>query len=173
MSLAKSSADIPSLKDVRLHIINAISRLYRDDPELLEVDANERSITHKLAEYLQLEFPGWNVDCEYNRLGDENERKRLVIKDIERPTVEDTEAKTVFPDIIVHHRKKPENLLVMEVKKGKGEADTKDIVKLRAFTKVPKYRYHYGLFLRLEEEPKHCELRLFQNGKHRDSWKMC
>jgi hypothetical protein len=96
-------SDFPPMKDVRECVINAICGLYRHDPELLDVNANERSITHKLAEHLQREFPNWHVDCEYNRLG--SDTKRLQIRSIGEPNVEDTEAKTVFPDIIVHHKR--------------------------------------------------------------------
>lgn len=38
-----------------------------NDRYLLENNLNERAITHKLAEYYQLLFREWNVDCEYNR----------------------------------------------------------------------------------------------------------
>ena len=47
----------------------ALSELIERDSFLFEADANERSITHKLAEYLQAQFQDWNVDCEYNRNG--------------------------------------------------------------------------------------------------------
>ena len=47
----------------------------------------------------------------------------------------------------MHHRKKKENLLVMEVKKAKGEADTKELEKLTVFTKKPEHQYQHGLFL--------------------------
>jgi hypothetical protein len=123
-----------------------------------------------LAEYLQLEFPKWHVDCEYNRLGDENKVKKLDIPGIGKPHVRDTETKTVFPDIIVHHRKKKENLLVMEVNKAKGKADTGDVEKLQAFTEEPEYEYQYRLFLRLGAKLQRCKLKLFQDGKCRDSW---
>ena len=59
----------PPPEDVKRRVIAAICALYRHDRELLDVDANERSITHKLAEHLQREFPEWHVDCEYNRVG--------------------------------------------------------------------------------------------------------
>ncbi len=54
----------PSFEEVLQKVTTAIINLYRSDQELLEVDANERSITHKLAEHIQKEFPEWNVDCE-------------------------------------------------------------------------------------------------------------
>jgi len=41
-----------SLEDVKKRVIAAICALYRHDRELLAVDANERSITHKLAEQI-------------------------------------------------------------------------------------------------------------------------
>lgn len=39
---------------------------YEKERYLLENNANERSLTHKLAEYLNLEFQDFDVDCEYN-----------------------------------------------------------------------------------------------------------
>ena len=46
----------------------AIARLYKKDRFLIDNDLNERSISHKLAEYLQTEFHNFDVDCEYNRM---------------------------------------------------------------------------------------------------------
>lgn len=144
----------PPPEDVKRRVIAAICALYRHDRELLDVDANERSITHKLAEHLQREFPEWHVDCEYNRR--RRESKRL-------------EAKTVFPDIIVHRRRTDENLLVMEVKKDSGRDDSGDVKKLKQFTKDPKYRYKYGLLLKLRHDDPP-ELVLYRNGEPADSW---
>lgn len=45
----------------------ALLQLMKNDAYLLENKISERSQTHKLAEYLQLLLPQWNVDCEYNR----------------------------------------------------------------------------------------------------------
>lgn len=45
----------------------SLNKLVRHDSYLLLEDVNERSITHKLAEYLQRVYPEWNVDCEFNR----------------------------------------------------------------------------------------------------------
>ena len=156
-----------SLEDVKKRVIEAICSLYRYDPELLNVDANERSITHKLAEHLQREFPEWHVDCEYNRVG--HDTKRLWGMDVGKPEPDDLEAKTVFPDIIVHHRTTPENLLVIEVKKATGRDDTGDIEKLERFTKVREYRYEYGLLLKLRHNDTP-ELVLYRNGELIGSW---
>ena len=100
---------------------NAMQDLCRDDGEIIRNDANERSITHRLAVYLEkrLGVPDWNIDCEYNRKG--NDIKRLERKiPIESVRPSDLEGKTVFPDIIIHKRgvcNKDSNLIVIEVKK--------------------------------------------------------
>lgn len=48
-------------------IIRTLKIFLKEDSYLSDVDANERSQTHKIAEYLQQILPEYNVDCEYNR----------------------------------------------------------------------------------------------------------
>ena len=48
-------------------IIRTLERFLKEDSYLSDIDANERSQTHKIAEYLQQILPEYNVDCEYNR----------------------------------------------------------------------------------------------------------
>jgi len=49
--------------------------LREKDRDLLDIDVNERTITHKLAEYLQNQFPSYDVDCEYNRYEKDTKKK--------------------------------------------------------------------------------------------------
>lgn len=156
----------PSSCDVKRRVITAVCMLYRHDRELLGTDTNERSITHKLAEYLQREFIYWHVDCEYNRSG--FDPKRLLI-DSWHVQPCDSEAKTVFPDIIVHKRLTKQNLIVIEVEKANGAEDTKDVEKLETFTDGQQYGYQYGLFLRLAQN-RGSELKLYQDGLYKDDW---
>ena len=79
----------------------------KNDSFLVENDASERAIAHKLAEYLQKEFPEWHVDCEYNRNMDQVKRR--------------ADRTGFIPDIIVHLRETQSNLIVIEVKKSNGE----------------------------------------------------
>ncbi|WP_322510199.1 hypothetical protein [Anaerolinea sp.] len=139
----------PSEEEVKQRVIAAIARFYRHDPELLDVDVNERSITHKLAEYLQDEFPEWHVDCEYNRFGEEliEEIKKMRVY-LGRSSRSDIEARTIFPDILIHRRNTPDKLIVFEVCKEKEFSyDYR--------TKVWNYLHHhdeqinYGVFLTL------------------------
>ncbi len=108
---------------------------------LLEVKANERSMTHKLAECLQKEFgDDWDVDCEYNRKSFDPKRLNLTPVSI---FSDDENATTVYPDIIVHNRLTQDNLLVIEAKKVELGADnTKhDREKLRAFLSQLGYKF--------------------------------
>jgi hypothetical protein len=53
--------------EVRDKIIRAYRMLLSRDSYLLVADVNERSI-HRLAMYIQEEFPEYDIDCEYNRM---------------------------------------------------------------------------------------------------------
>jgi hypothetical protein len=129
----------------------AIEQFEKDDKALIERNVNERSITHKLAEHLQKVFDecGYDVDCEYNRRGEDTKRLKFKFSKCE-PT--DIDSKTVYPDIIVHKRGKKENLLVIEAKKSGSSTDDQciDVQKLIAFTKDARYKYRFGLFLLID-----------------------
>ncbi len=138
---------------------DSLKKLRRLDKKLLEINVNERTITHKLAEYLQQNFPEFNVDCEYNRFED-------LVKKLELPkdkiNWDDIEAKTVFPDIIIHKRGIQENnLLVIEVKKSSNiNSGDFDRMKLHTFRQEP-YSYTYGLFLRIDLDGENDSLEWF------------
>lgn len=109
------------------------------DLYLLENDVNERSLTHKLAEYMVPQFPGWDVDCEFNRSGETPKtlagwRSRTV-------AIDDTNAQTVFPDIIVHRRGTEDNLLVVEAKKSSTSNRSEDDAKIDAYIRELGYQF--------------------------------
>ena len=84
--------------------------------------------------YLQDEFDGWDVDCEYNRGHQSPDQVKRLQPYIDPIQADDTDAKTVFPDIIIHYRETTDNLLVIEVKKSTNpESDERDEQKLQAF----------------------------------------
>lgn len=124
----------------------AIGVLFKNDAFLLESDVNERSISHKLAEYLQQQFPEYHVDCEYNRMKSKSMDKRYITKilelSIDNVKSDDTEAKTVYPDIIVHKRGTEINLLAIEIKKKTNNSSKDfDYKKLQAFKSQLKYAF--------------------------------
>lgn len=64
----------------RTAIRYALNRFIKEDCYLIEHDVNERSQTHKIAEYLQVFFSCYNTDCEYNKNLDDH--KELDFSDI-------------------------------------------------------------------------------------------
>jgi hypothetical protein len=126
-----------------LAVARALNELLARDGDLLGINANERSITFRFAMYLQPAFPAWTVDCEYNRDGTDPKR----IGNLELyPDSEDEDAKTVFPDVIVHRRRTRENHLVLEFKKSTSRIDREiDLRKLRGYKQ--QLGYEHALFV--------------------------
>src|SRR5690348_14899528 len=122
----------------------AIEQLIARDRALLEFDLNERTITHKLAEHLQQAFSEYDVDCEYNR--NQGDIKTLELPEHINNSWDDTQARTVFPDIIVHRRGTGTNVLVIEAKKTNGGDEAFDLLKLHAFRQ--ELGYEHAVFLR-------------------------
>jgi hypothetical protein len=140
--------------EIKKKVEFCIRQLLRNDYHLLEINAHERSIAHKLAEYLQQQFHDWHVDCEYNRHG-------IEIKKLDEARV--------YPDIIVHLRNTPFNLLVIELKCS-NENYEGDIEKLKKFTdQNGEFKYKLGLFLKiLDKEIK--EMIWFKNGQKQENF---
>jgi len=133
-------------------LVWAIRKLLEEDSDLMRNDVNERSITHKLAEYLQArlaiyvpEEESFKVDCEYNRKGDLPKRLIGLITQIQS---DDTKGETVYPDIIIHKRGEGQgnNLLVIEAKKFSNcnqQSKKRDIEKLLEYKEQLGYKYAY------------------------------
>jgi hypothetical protein len=148
MALTPEQIDYLNLKPPGENVVCALSELLVNDHELLGINANERSITFRFAMYLQLRLPAWTVDCEYNRDG--TDPKRLGHLEL-YPDSEDEEAKTVFPDVIVHRRGTEQNHLVLEFKKSTSRVDRKiDLQKLQGYKQ--QLGYEYALFVEVGTE---------------------
>jgi len=143
---------IPLNFDKKEELIKSIQTFRLKEKFILDNDLNERTLTHKLAEYLQENFLDFNVDCEYNRMMKEEDyvTKTLELKKEEGINNFDTTAKTVYPDIIIHRRgDDQDNLLVIEVKKnGNHKGKDFDIKKLNAFIKDLNYKF--GIYLEFD-----------------------
>src|SRR5246127_4736444 len=95
-------------------LVTALQEFYAHEAFLLEKDLGERALTHRFAVHLEKQYPGWQIDCDYNRLGERTLR-------LPRGTIVSTDdalGKTIFPDIVVHQRAIPNNLLAVEVRKA-------------------------------------------------------
>jgi hypothetical protein len=126
-------------------VVGALDVFYARETFLLERDVGERALTHRLAVHLEGEFRRWDIDCDYNRLG---ERRLLLPKGMIVATDDDI-GKSVYPDIVIHRRTVPENLLAIETRKGANySALEHDQHKLRALTD-PHLWFAYGIGLLL------------------------
>lgn len=116
----------------------AFNWLYEKDVALFETDVQERAIAGRLAIYLQHEFdPCYEraacIDLEYNREGN----------DVKRPHPRNEEG-WIAPDILLHVRKKRENIFYCEVKK---KSDTCNADSVRVKDALVERKYQYGLNL--------------------------
>jgi hypothetical protein len=112
-------------------LVIALEEFYGHETYILEKDLGERALTHRLAVHVERQFPGWEVDCEYNRLGERMLRlpKGTIV------STDDALGKSVFPDILVHQRDIPNNLLAIEVRKASNHQPSEhDQHKLEALT---------------------------------------
>ena len=136
------------------NVVKSLQAFFIRDKDLLDKDVNERSITHKIAEYLQYQFPDLNVDCEYNRRGNHGAGKKTLSTN-----------ESVFPDIVIHKRgTKKENLVVIEAKK-KGRSSGIDRDKLADYTNPNSYGYKVGLSLVFDiREKRISEISIYKGG---------
>jgi transposase len=126
-----------SQEEIKKIINQALDSLISKHFDLLDLGVTERALSHHLAIELTPYFPGYDVDVEYNRKGVDPKRLNLP----QRKTLEDDiRATTVFPDIIVHKRNTPINLLVIEMKKNEQDIGY-DEHKLKAFRKELGYKH--------------------------------
>lgn len=110
---------------------------------------HERTFAAELKSVMEKKFVGFHVNCEYNRMTDENGAqipKRIGLD----PDPEDPSS--VYPDIIVHRQEDGlHNLLIIEIKMSwKNQRKKDDINKLTLYIKELKYKF--GLYLEVGEE---------------------
>lgn len=168
-------------------IQKSINVFLRNDMYLLKNNGHERTIAHRLAVYLEKEFPYYHVDCEYNlNVDTESQRKCIYVLETElkkfKPDrnmsnfpiseYEDYRIVSVYPDIIVHHRgTNLDNLLVIEIKKSNSTVpDEYDLLKLIRYTSQyfeDGLKYKYGAFIKffIGDKNNLCKFDLFMNGQ--------
>ncbi len=157
-----SQSDVEAVDQRRVEdaIESSQQRLWDEDRLLLRLDAHERSICFRLATYLAEQFPEFDVDCEYNRNHAEgNYQKRVRNTELidlvkrQRPRLGNEDGLMILPDIIVHIRDKPMNLLVIEAKKTSSQIpEDKDLLKLQALKEELGYRF--ARFIKFDVGPE-------------------
>ena len=128
-------------------VVTALQEFYGRETFLLDKDLGERTLTHRLAVHCEKQFSGWDVDCDFNRLGE----RTLRLPHGTIVSTDDHLGKSVYPDIVVHQREIPNNLLAIEVRKSTNHQPLEhDQHKLRALTDPHLwFAYWIGLHLSL------------------------
>lgn len=110
--------EVISSEEVSRRLNDALDRFFEHDFDLLRVSSSERSVCGALAAHLHSAFSGYDVDVEYNRIGED----KIKTMGLRQPDGSD-KMSPVYPDIIVHKRTVEEgsNLLVLEVKKHQSD----------------------------------------------------
>jgi len=144
-------------------IINEmLDLLYENDNEILtkEYDIHERTITHRMAMYLEPEFKekGYVVDVEYNRMrkqhGEGDDVGNLMGKKLNWEYSGEGSS-FVYPDIIVHKRDTDDNLIEIEVKMvWKNRRKESDYYKINQY--MEKLGYQHGIYIELGEIREDC-----------------
>jgi len=131
-------------------VIKAIEEFYAREAWLFDKDLGERTLTHRMAVHLEKQFDGWEVDCDYNRLGE----RLLKLPHGTIISTDDELGKSIFPDIVVHRRAVPENLLAVEVRKATNHQPIEhDHHKLRGLTDPHLwFAYRIGVLLVLARD---------------------
>jgi hypothetical protein len=112
-------------------VVAALVELYAREQFLFEHDLGERALTHRLAVHLERQFPDFDVDCDFDRLG----ARTLQLPHGSIVSTDDHLGKSIYPDIVVHQRRVPNNLLAIEVRKASNHQPMEhDRHKLRALT---------------------------------------
>ncbi|OKO86168.1 hypothetical protein [Bradyrhizobium sp. AS23.2] len=130
-------------------VIAALQDLYAHEGFLFENDIGERAVTHRFAAYLERQFPGWSVDCNYDRLGE----RTLLLPHGSIISTDDHLGKSIYPDVVVHQREIPKNLLAVEIRKASNHTSLEhDQHKLMAMTDADIwFAYWIGVLLVLDQ----------------------
>ena len=161
--------EIPEKWEDMDRFVKAVQCFIENEKFLLKNDLNERTMTHKLAEYLQRVYCEYHVDCEYNRMPDKSTEsyiKKTLPINRNKISWDDTTGATVFPDIIIHKRGTNENnFIVIEVKKKVNSSSRElDFLKLRAFTSLSGLKYKYGIYIEFDEQGI-SDMKFFEGGE--------
>ncbi len=149
-------------KEEILRKINlALDLFYENDSQIVNLKVNERAICHQFAIYLKYLFKNYDVDCEYDKHGDDFKKLENISECSERKKTD-----RILPDILVHKRGNDKNNLIIIEIKSKSDADSCDIKKLELMTNHKgQFKYNFGVFIEFKDTKENTKPKLFINGK--------
>ncbi len=144
------------IEEIKKKIDESVRLLVEKDSDLFRGRGEgnyEVTISCKLAQYFSKEFDGFDVDCEYDKQGEDIKRE--------------SSGKRIRPDILVHKRGTNDfNLVVLEMKTKKEGVLEKDINRLKEMTdQRGEHKYKLGVFIRYERDSNSLIVRYFANAE--------
>ena len=82
--VSKPCAYFMTEQELKSRVTDAVCLFLTEDRKLLEYEAHEQAISHRIAVYLEPSFKGYHIDCEYNRHFDLSVAKKLKCHDPEK-----------------------------------------------------------------------------------------
>ncbi|SRR6266568_925245 len=129
---------LPAYEDIRNALANAVQETLDKDYDLIALGGHEQAIAHRIAVYLEKYFPSFHTDCEYNRNKHKAKNRRP-----ETPG----DKRQMRPDIIVHRRNTPDNVLAVEMKANANPESASDLDKLKCLKGERTYLYKGTAFI--------------------------
>jgi len=144
-------------------VVAALKEFYAREAFLFEHDLGERALAHRLALHVERQFPDFEADCDFDRLGP----RTLNLPRGSIVSTDDHLGKSIFPDIVVHQRSVPNNLIAIEVRKSSNHQPLEhDRQKLRALTDPHIwFAYWIGVLLTLGKTGV-ASAEIYASGKH-------
>ena len=148
-------------KQIQNILNKSLDQLFEKDSQIIfkTYNLHERSITHRLAIYIEKHFENTDyvVDVEYNRMRnsyDEDVIGNLIGKNLDFEKY-GKDSSNVYPDIIVHKRDTNNNLLEIELKMQWKNGKRKfDYIKINEY--MNQLEYKYGVYIELSEIRENC-----------------
>ena len=167
LQLWKEKMNKNTIKD---KIINCVDKLYSKDKYLFDCKVCERCLMFRLAYYLQVEFPKYFVDCEFNKMGFIGNKNQDKIE----PNSLGDGLKRMFADIIIHKRNSntEDNFICLEIKRTKRGLNN-DLKRLKNMTATTGFRYEetnyiyaydLGFLIFLPRNRNKSDVIIFENG---------
>lgn len=125
-------------QQIRNELQAACQQLYANKKYLIDEESNELTIAGHIATYLRETIKGWDIDTDYRREGEIEDRipKR------------DLEGNIIIPDIVIHkHGPAGPNLAAIEIK---GHWNNEDRAIDEAKVKAIQLKHGYAFLFRIE-----------------------
>ena len=154
----------------------AKEKFLKEEKEIIEININERTLSARLMFHLQTlllseiyqeKYKNYFVDCEYNKSEENTKKIPKDYRDLDKD-------KSIYPDVILHQRKKKKNLIIIEMKKTEssdedGKNENRDRLEFLTRPKSEnENQYTLGIYFEIGIISNNHIIEFFVKGKRYD-----